>query len=404
MRGAGSGSRTLVWIEGVPEPVVASRTERTILHEMGQDAAVGSQLLDQALDLAERLVQQTDSGQRRPHRPRPPRATAARVDREARRAATALLTLDSARLLRTPGARGRARADRRRAARRRRRRRDRRGRGVRPGRSGQPRLPRAHRTERLDVRPARARVRLPLVRHPLVPQPRLRGGGESRGGARPRARADGRARRDAGPARGRGLRGCSARARAGSARRSAITRVHDGLPLDAPPFELHAAELRSRSPPAHGSASREPRSCPGATPSPARVPEPTAEQPLTSRPPLLVSGRRSSGDSPVPAGARRATPAVARASTAGAGATRTALRTRRSGPGGHEPADDGLQPETRQSVERRLGREPDHARHGPVHRACEHESNRVAAQPAYDPICGISPRTTPTRCPGFAGL
>jgi hypothetical protein len=58
----GSGSRTLVWIEGVPEPVVASRTERTILHEMGQDAAVGSQVLDQALDLAERLVQQTDSG------------------------------------------------------------------------------------------------------------------------------------------------------------------------------------------------------------------------------------------------------------------------------------------------------------------------------------------------------
>ena len=58
----GSGSRTLVWIEGVPEPVVASRTERTILHEMGQDAAGGSQLLDQALDLAERLAQQTETG------------------------------------------------------------------------------------------------------------------------------------------------------------------------------------------------------------------------------------------------------------------------------------------------------------------------------------------------------
>jgi hypothetical protein len=58
----GSGSRTLVWIEGVPEPVVASRTERTILHEMGSDASVGSQLLDQALELAERLVQQTESG------------------------------------------------------------------------------------------------------------------------------------------------------------------------------------------------------------------------------------------------------------------------------------------------------------------------------------------------------
>ena len=58
----GSGSRTLVWIEGVPEPVVASRTERTILHEMGQDAAGGSVLLDQALDLAERLAEQTESG------------------------------------------------------------------------------------------------------------------------------------------------------------------------------------------------------------------------------------------------------------------------------------------------------------------------------------------------------
>ncbi len=58
----GSGSRTLVWIEGVPEPVVASRTERTILHEMGADVAAGSQLLDQALDLAERLAEQAESG------------------------------------------------------------------------------------------------------------------------------------------------------------------------------------------------------------------------------------------------------------------------------------------------------------------------------------------------------
>ena len=44
----GSGSRTLVWIEGVPEPVVASRTERTILHEMGADTSGSSQLVDQA--------------------------------------------------------------------------------------------------------------------------------------------------------------------------------------------------------------------------------------------------------------------------------------------------------------------------------------------------------------------
>ena len=58
----GSGSRTLVWIEGVPDPVVASRTERTILHDMGSDAAGGSQLVDQALDLAERLAQQAETG------------------------------------------------------------------------------------------------------------------------------------------------------------------------------------------------------------------------------------------------------------------------------------------------------------------------------------------------------
>ena len=30
----GSGSRTLVWVEGIPEPVVASRTQETILGEI----------------------------------------------------------------------------------------------------------------------------------------------------------------------------------------------------------------------------------------------------------------------------------------------------------------------------------------------------------------------------------
>jgi len=34
----GSGRRTLVWVEGVPEPIVASRTQETILEEMGRDA------------------------------------------------------------------------------------------------------------------------------------------------------------------------------------------------------------------------------------------------------------------------------------------------------------------------------------------------------------------------------
>jgi hypothetical protein len=31
----GSGARTRVWVEGIPEPIVASRTERAILGEMG---------------------------------------------------------------------------------------------------------------------------------------------------------------------------------------------------------------------------------------------------------------------------------------------------------------------------------------------------------------------------------
>ncbi len=58
----GHGRRTRVWIEGVPDPIVASRTERTILHDMGQDAAITSPIVDQAVDLAERLAEQTQAG------------------------------------------------------------------------------------------------------------------------------------------------------------------------------------------------------------------------------------------------------------------------------------------------------------------------------------------------------
>jgi hypothetical protein len=58
----GHGARTRVYVEGISAPIVASRTERTILMEMGQDQAARSQLVDQAVDLAERLVQQTDTG------------------------------------------------------------------------------------------------------------------------------------------------------------------------------------------------------------------------------------------------------------------------------------------------------------------------------------------------------
>jgi hypothetical protein len=58
----GGGRRTRVWVEGVPDPIVASRTERTILHDMGQDAATQSPIIDDALDLAERLVTAADAG------------------------------------------------------------------------------------------------------------------------------------------------------------------------------------------------------------------------------------------------------------------------------------------------------------------------------------------------------
>jgi hypothetical protein len=34
----GNGRRTLVWVEGIAEPIVASRTQETILEEMALDA------------------------------------------------------------------------------------------------------------------------------------------------------------------------------------------------------------------------------------------------------------------------------------------------------------------------------------------------------------------------------
>ena len=36
----GDGSRTRVWVDGMSEPIVASRTERTILADMGEAAAL----------------------------------------------------------------------------------------------------------------------------------------------------------------------------------------------------------------------------------------------------------------------------------------------------------------------------------------------------------------------------
>jgi hypothetical protein len=36
----GSGRRTLVWVDGIGEPIVASRTQETILEEMGAEPDV----------------------------------------------------------------------------------------------------------------------------------------------------------------------------------------------------------------------------------------------------------------------------------------------------------------------------------------------------------------------------
>jgi len=52
----GGGKRTIVWVEGIPEPLVASRTERTILQDMGEDASAQASVLEDALALAERLA------------------------------------------------------------------------------------------------------------------------------------------------------------------------------------------------------------------------------------------------------------------------------------------------------------------------------------------------------------
>ncbi len=38
----GDGRRTRVWVEGIPEPLIASRTERTILADMGGARALAA--------------------------------------------------------------------------------------------------------------------------------------------------------------------------------------------------------------------------------------------------------------------------------------------------------------------------------------------------------------------------
>ena len=58
----GDGRRTRVWIDGVTDPLIASRTEATILRDMGQESAIIGPELDEALDLAARLAAAADEG------------------------------------------------------------------------------------------------------------------------------------------------------------------------------------------------------------------------------------------------------------------------------------------------------------------------------------------------------
>lgn len=58
----GDGRRTKVWVEGVADPIIASRTEVTILRDMGQEAAAAVPVLDNALDLARRLAEAAEIG------------------------------------------------------------------------------------------------------------------------------------------------------------------------------------------------------------------------------------------------------------------------------------------------------------------------------------------------------
>jgi hypothetical protein len=58
----GGGQRTRVWVEGIEEPILASRTERSILVEMGQRDAGRPAFLDEAVKLAERIVEDAEKG------------------------------------------------------------------------------------------------------------------------------------------------------------------------------------------------------------------------------------------------------------------------------------------------------------------------------------------------------
>ena len=54
--------RTRVWVDGVAEPFIASRTQRTILADMGETGPERQEQLAEALDLAYRLEAAAQAG------------------------------------------------------------------------------------------------------------------------------------------------------------------------------------------------------------------------------------------------------------------------------------------------------------------------------------------------------
>jgi hypothetical protein len=59
----GHGARTRVWVEGIVDPIIASRTERAIVAAMGANpAAENARIVDDALDLARRVAEASEQG------------------------------------------------------------------------------------------------------------------------------------------------------------------------------------------------------------------------------------------------------------------------------------------------------------------------------------------------------
>ena len=59
----GHGARTRVWVDGIAEPIVASRTERAIVAAMGGNpGAESTRIVDEALDLAQRVAEAAEQG------------------------------------------------------------------------------------------------------------------------------------------------------------------------------------------------------------------------------------------------------------------------------------------------------------------------------------------------------